>query len=89
MASIEMFSAVKRRRASSSRRSWTKAPGDSILNHELGHADNNTHGTRDLTPTPVDSYGNMEEFNNLPADNSYRHERNPDPDFQRKDYGDF
>ena len=67
----------------------TKAPGDSILNHELGHADNNAAGKRDLTPTTQDSYGNMEEFNNLPADNSYRHERNPDPAFQRRDYGDF
>ena len=29
------------------------------------------------------------EFNNLPNDNSYRRERNPDPSFQRKDYGDY
>ena len=28
-----------------------------------------------------------EEFNNLPNDNAYRAQRNPDPSFQRKDYG--
>jgi uncharacterized protein involved in type VI secretion and phage assembly len=69
--------------------SRTKAPGDSILNHELGHADHQTHGTQDMTPNATDTYGNNEEFNNLPNDNSYRRERNPDPSFQRKDYGDF
>ena len=69
--------------------SRTKAPGDTILNHEMGHADNQTHGKQDMSPNNTDTYGTQEEFNNLPNDNSYRNERNPDPSFQRKDYGDF
>jgi uncharacterized protein involved in type VI secretion and phage assembly len=69
--------------------SRTKAPGDVILNHELGHADHQGHGQEDFTPNNTDSYGNNEEFNNLPSDNAYRSQRNPDPSFQRKDYGDF
>ncbi len=68
--------------------SRTKAPGDVILNHELGHADHQGHGQEDFTPNNTDSYGNNEEFNNLPNDNAYRAQRNPDPSFQRKDYGD-
>jgi hypothetical protein len=55
----------------------------------MGHADNQTHGKQDMSPNNTDTYGTQEEFNNLPNDNSYRNERNPDPSFQRKDYGDF
>lgn len=69
--------------------SRTKAPSDVVLNHELGHADNQTNGKTDMTPNANDSYGNNEEFNNLSNDNSYRRERNPDPSFQRRDYGDY
>jgi hypothetical protein len=59
---------------------------DAILNHELGHADHQTHGQQDMTPNGTDSYGNNEEFNNLPNDNSYRRERGIP---ERSDYGDF
>jgi type VI secretion system secreted protein VgrG len=64
----------------------TKAPGDAILNHELGHADNQTHGRQDMTANNTDGYGTQEEFNNLPNDNAYRRERGIP---ERKDYSDF
>ena len=66
--------------------SRTQAPGDAILNHELGHADNQTHGRQDMSPNATDSYGTQEEFNNLPNDNAYRRERGIP---ERSDYGDF
>ena len=61
-------------------------PSDAILNHELGHADNQTHGRQDMTSNGTDTYGNNEEFNNLPNDNAYRRERGLP---ERTDYGDF
>ena len=66
----------------------TKPTGsDASLNHELGHADNFTHGNgQRFTPNGTDRYGNQEEFNNLPNDNAYRRERGY---AERNDYGDF
>jgi uncharacterized protein involved in type VI secretion and phage assembly len=65
--------------------STTHAPGDAILNHELGHADNQGHGRQDMTPRP-DNYQTQEEFNNLPNDNAYRRERGIP---ERPNYGVF
>lgn len=61
------------------------APSDALLNHELGHADNQTHGRQDMSPNGTDRFGTQEEINNLPNDNAYRRERGY---HERIDYGD-
>lgn len=52
----------------------TKAPSDVILEHEMTHADHQTHGTYDGSPR-TDGFDTNEEFNTIGPENKYRDER--------------